>query len=387
MAEVTFLADLLLDTKDGDWGLGDAADAHAAHYVIRGADFPPVRLGNVESVPLRYLPDRTVWRRVLQPNDILFETAGGTKGRPTGRSLIVTDELLNRFDAPVIGASFTRFLRPDPAKVDPHYLYWYLQYRYLLGDMYEYQVQHTGVARFQYTVFAVSKELHLAPRNTQGAIAAVLSAIDDKTAANAQILRTLDALAVALTTQAIKTNSGLSMRVGDLVTLNYGKALPASARVPGGVAVYGSGGQTGWHDAALVNNSGIVVGRKGTVGAVYWANGPHFPIDTTYFVTPRCSAPLSLLYYVLRSANFASLNSDSAVPGLNREEAYAQPVRFPPEERIGSLAEYTDAILDAASAIKDENKVLARTRDELLPLLMSGRIRVKDAEARVSEVV
>jgi len=40
---------------------------------------------------------------------------------------------------------------------------------------------------------------------------------------------------------------------------------------------------------------------------------------------------------------------------------------------------------DFATALSDESARLASTRDELLPLLMSGKIRVKDAEKVVEE--
>jgi len=55
-----------------------------------------------------------------------------------------------------------------------------------------------------------------------------------------------------------------------VLELAYGKALKADDRRGGDVAVYGSGGIVGWHDEALVDGPGIVVGRKGNVGAVYW---------------------------------------------------------------------------------------------------------------------
>ena len=141
------------------------------------------------------------------------------------------------------------------------------------------------------------------------------------------------------------------------------------------------------HDRALVNGPGVVIGRKGTVGAVYWADGPHYPIDTTYYVEPLEGLAPEILYYALRDVRLADLNSDSAVPGLNRDEACTQIVCLPgpgDHERITADVRHN---FDAARAIRAESQCLRGTRDELLPLLMSGRLRVKDAEKVVAEVV
>ena len=148
------LRDLLLTTKDGDWGKEAPQNGYVAYRVIRGTDFPAVRSGDTSSVPVRYLSQATVHRRTLSADDILLETAGGSPGRPTGRSLFVTQRLLSGLDFPATCASFARFLRVDPLKAIPDYVYWYLQFLYASGQMEEHQVQHTGVARFQYTKFA-----------------------------------------------------------------------------------------------------------------------------------------------------------------------------------------------------------------------------------------
>src|SRR3990172_1283837 len=92
------LRDLLLTTKDGDWGKESPERGAVPYRVIRGTDFPGVRIGDTSSVPVRYLSEATVHRRTLRPDDILLETAGGSPGRPTGRSLLTTERLLSSLD-------------------------------------------------------------------------------------------------------------------------------------------------------------------------------------------------------------------------------------------------------------------------------------------------
>lgn len=219
----------------------------------------------------------------------------------------------------------------------------------------------------------------------QCAIADVLGALDDKVALNERLYNLADQLCAAEVQRASMASAQRQLR--EVLTLHYGKALPASERTPGDVVVYGSGGITGTHSRPLVDRPGVIVGRKGTVGAVYWASGPHFPIDTTYYVEPREPRTAEIIYYLLRSAPLAELNSDSAVPGLNRDEAYACQVNFPENGSIEPLSRNLRQRFSWMKAVREEMKALTATRDELLPLLMSGKIRVRDAEKVVEGVV
>ena len=88
----------------------------------------------------------------------------------------------------------------------------------------------------------------------------------------------------------------ISMTVGDLVTLNYGESLPERKRKQGKIPVYGSNGITGYHDQALVPGPGIIVGRKGTSGAVHYCKFDYFPIDTTFYITPSENYDLRFVY-------------------------------------------------------------------------------------------
>lgn len=119
--------------------------------------------------------------------------------------------------------------------------------------------------------------------------------------------------------------SGESVRVGDILNLEYGKALKESVRKGGSVPVLGSSGVVGFHDSPLVNEpAGIVVGRKGSAGAVIWIDGPFWPIDTTYYVVmKREDVSLRLAYELLKHLNLPTLSAQTAVPGLNRDAVHS----------------------------------------------------------------
>lgn len=119
-------------------------------------------------------------------------------------------------------------------------------------------------------------------------------------------------------------------QIKDVLELAYGKSLPERNRKDGVVPVYGSGGVGGYHSVPLVEGPGIIVGRKGTVGSVYFEKNDFFPIDTVYFVRPFIEKiSLEYSYYLLKNLPLASLNSDAAVPGLNRDRAYSLSIKLP----------------------------------------------------------
>ena len=143
-------------------------------------------------------------------------------------------------------------------------------------------------------------------------------------------------------------------KLGDICTLNYGKALTATNRVAGNVPVYSSAGITGWHNTPLVQSKGIVIGRKGTVGTVYYSNAPFYCIDTAYYILPNDEMyDFQWLFYRLKSLHLDKLNEDSAVPGLNRETAYAQEFLLPSLDVQKKIAGVLSAI---------DNKIALNTR-------------------------
>ncbi|MFT8483305.1 MAG: restriction endonuclease subunit S [Gluconobacter cerinus] len=194
----SLLADLLEFTRDGEWGKGEPGPGLVEMGVIRGTDFANIRRGDLSSIPVRYIPEKVALRKQLQANDILFETAGGTKDQPTGRSVFIPERLIKGSPRPLTCASFARFLRADTAKIEPRFLFWYLQYLWNERLIYQYHIQHTGVARFQYTQFASEQRVPYGDREEQVNIATTLAALDDKIELNRKTAATLEEMARAL---------------------------------------------------------------------------------------------------------------------------------------------------------------------------------------------
>ena len=256
-------------------------------------------------------------------------------------------------------------------------------------------------------------DISLPPMDEQRAIAEVLGALDDRIELNRCMSETLEEMARALfrswfvdfdpvRAKAEGRPSGLPpaldalfpasfeasglgtipsgwavSTVGEEVELVYGRALKSADRKPGSVAVMGSNGRIGQHDTALATGPGIVVGRKGNPGFVRWVSTDFWPIDTTFYVRPRTELTLEYLYQSLAGQNLAALAADSAVPGINRNFIYGNPIVVPRLELVSAFSDAVEPLWRLFAQNEVGSSTLAGLRDALLPELLSGRVRVR----------
>lgn len=270
-----------------------------------------------------------------------------------------------------------------PELLHTRFLYYALQtssfHQHMLATATGSTVRHTSPKRICDYVLACPSLV------TQAAIAEVLGALDDKIAANESLSQIAWALAESQYLR-IMASANTSHRLGEIIELKYGKALPTSAREQGDIPVYGSGGIVGSHAQALVQGPGIIVGRKGTAGAVHWSMDAFYPIDTTFYVECRDpEVPMEFCFFLLRSLGLDGMNSDSAVPGLNRTNAVSLPVQLPSAIALNGFESTVRPLFQLVNAKQVESASLAAFRDLLLPKLMSGELRVKDTEKAVEE--
>ena len=226
----------------------------------------------------------------------------------------------------------------------------------------------------------------------QKKIAAILSAYDDLIENNQRRIALLEKMAEELYREwfvrmrfpgheQVKKVKGVPdgwsvEKLGSILELCYGKALKDDDRIPGEYPVYGSSGVVGTHNQALVKTSGLIVGRKGNVGSVFYSDKAFYPIDTVYFV--KSQLPNSFLRFLLRSMNF--INNDSAVPGLNRKQAYSNQLLLPPVPLIEKFVELIESQLEMKHILARQNENLIAMRDQLLPRLISGKLSVENLD-------
>jgi type I restriction enzyme, S subunit len=160
------------------------------------------------------------------------------------------------------------------------------------------------------------------------------------------------------------------VKLGDILKLEYGKSLIASKRVSSGsYPVFGSSGQVGIHDSAITKSPAIIIGRKGSIGVVFFSDNPCWAIDTTYYLDefPPYINP-KYIYYFLKILGLDKLNRGAAIPGLSRDDVYAFPIPIPSANNPNYSLDIQRRIVVRLEALLDEvracRSLINKTRQE-----------------------
>ncbi len=166
-------------------------------------------------------------------------------------------------------------------------------------------------------------------------------------------------------------------RISQLMGIAYGKAMKAENRVGGAVPVYGSNGIVGWHDEAISQPT-VIIGRKGSVGAINRSKVPCWPIDTTFYVREFQGIDATFALFALEFLDLGQHDASTAIPGISREDIYARTLRLPPlaeQKRIVAKVEELLGRVNAARArLAKVPTLLKRFRQSVLAAACSGRL-------------
>ena len=273
----------------------------------------------------------------------------------------------------------TVLIKPNIDYIDSKYLLYYLtngETKYdLISRSTGSVVEHLNVKDIKDYPLTIIESLP-----EQRAIASVLSSLDDKIYLLHRQNKTLEAMAETLFRQWFVEGADEGWEKGtldDVIELIYGKGLKKEIRTGTGYPVIGSSGVVGYHSEFLVEGPGIVIGRKGTLGKVIYLWDNFFPIDTTYYIKSKVeSTGLLYEYFLLKTLNFEEMNSDSAVPGLNRDIALSTEVNIAPLDKLSEFNQFTSTFINKLRRNVKQISTLEKLRNTLLPKLMSGEIRV-----------
>lgn len=152
------------------------------------------------------------------------------------------------------------------------------------------------------------------------------------------------------------------------------------------IPLYGGAGPIGYVREPMFETPIIVTGRVGTLGIVHRVRTACWPSDNTLTISPRREDDFEFLYFLLNLMDLKGLNRGSTQPLITQSDLRAQPVIWPSKIIMKRCAELFSTFMARIDAALEENAVLAQTRDLLLPKLMSGEIRVREAEKHLESV-
>lgn len=134
----------------------------------------------------------------------------------------------------------------------------------------------------------------------------------------------------------------------DLVLLQRGFDITKAEQREGQIPVISSSGVQSYHNVAKVKGPGVIVGRKGSVGTVYYCETDYWPHDTTLWSKDLKGNDAKFVAYFLRTLNLDRFDTGNSNPTLNRNHIHGQPIKkpdLPTQQRIASiLSTYDDLI-------------------------------------------
>ncbi len=373
-------------------GIKDAVDNHGR--VITDTYQHVSQLG-LENSSARLLPARTV---------CLSRTASVGFVVVMGRSMATSQDFVNWVCGP---------------SLEPDYL------KYILLAERDTLFRFASGTTHQTIYYPEAKAFHaLLPRvEEQRRILGVLGTLDDKIEVNRRMNETLEAMARALfkswfvdfdpvrAKAAGRPPPGMDAdtaklfpsefedsalgeipkgwriaRLGDVMDLKRGYDLPGPRRRPGHVPIVSSSGTSGFHDEAKARAPGVVTGRYGTIGQVFYVRVDFWPLNTTLYVRDFKGTDRLYAFHLLRLIDFEKFSDKGAVPGINRNHMHEEQIVAPPMEPQQRFAAMAERWLDLAARRIEQTVTLIELRDALLPRLLSGELSVSKAEGTVEAI-
>lgn len=336
-------------------------------------------------------------------------------------------------------ASFSRLLRVKKELIRPNYLFWFLQNLYSTGEMYPYHVQHTGVARFQYTQFASQLTVSIPSMSEQESIAGFLDALDDKIELNQRMNETLEATTRALFKDWFidfgPTRAKIEGRapylapeiwalfpdrlddedkptgwerkpLSELCTLGRGASprpiqdymngeVPwikiADATAAAGPFIFETKEKVtiaGAERSVPVAPGDLILSNSATCGVPMFVELNGCIHDGwLYFKNLRLISKLYLFHVLIEMAEHLVHIADGSVQkNLNTNLVGQQNLLVPPKAIGAAFDSHATDLFTMMRRNGLESRTLAATRDLLLPKLLSGGIRLQDAEKLVRKV-
>ena len=172
------------------------------------------------------------------------------------------------------------------------------------------------------------------------------------------------------------------VRFDSLFSLEYGDNLPAPKRSnTGEFPVYGSNGVVGSHSECSVCGPCIIVGRKGSAGALNLCLEPGcWVTDVAYYCVPPKELDLHFCFKLFHTLGLDDLGK-GIKPGLSRSEAYVIPVAIPPLAEQSRIVARVEQLMAVCDALEAKGKLEAEQHARLVGSLFDSLANSESAHA------
>ena len=150
--------------------------------------------------------------------------------------------------------------------------------------------------------------------------------------------------------------------LGEVIEFKRGYDLPKKQRLPGSIPLVSSSGVSDKHAKAMVKGPGVITGRYGTIGQVFYIREDFWPLNTTLYVCDFKGNDPRFISFFLRNLDFFSYSDKAAVPGVNRNDLHQAKIRFPADvEEQRAIAHILGTLDDKIELNRKQNETLEAT--------------------------
>ena len=160
----------------------------------------------------------------------------------------------------------------------------------------------------------------------------------------------------------------------DLLTIRNGR--DHKHLVDGIYPVYGSGGEMRKVSEYLYDGESVLMPRKGSLNNIMYVNEAFWTVDTMFYSEMKLSNCAKYIYYTIKDIDFTRWDSGTGVPSMTSSTLYSIKLVKPQNETLKKFDEMISPLFEHMKQISEQNVVLTKQRDELLPLLMNGQASV-----------
>ncbi len=262
---------------------------------------------------------------------------------------------------------------PNKKKVNTDFIYYTLtHFQKELKHIGEGSVQdNINLGTFQDLLFPIP----LLPE--QEDIAEVLTSLDDKIDLLYRQNETLETMAEAFFRKWFVKGADEEWEEGvleDLIEVKYGK--DHKKLEDGKIPVLGSGGIMRYADTALYEEESVLIPRKGSLNNVMYINEPFWTVDTMFYTIMKYANIAKFIHHFIKVKDLAGMNVGSAVPSMTTAVLNSMPIKIPSDEFLEKFESTVKPFYEKMQSNLNQIKTLEKTRDTLLPKLMSGEIKV-----------
>jgi len=332
-------------------------------------------------------------QKISQPGDVVLTTKG-----TVGRVAIMPSNSPEFVYSPQL--CYFR-LRPGSPLLARYLYYWFKSEQF--WSQARSRKSQTDMADYLNLADIRSLEISLPELREQQAVTSVLGALDDKIAVNERIARSCDELRALRFVDFIQSSPSkvIERPLSSFADFVNGRAFTKNATGTGRMVIRiaeinsGPGGSTVYNDIDvpdrhLARPGDVLFAWSGSLTVARWFRPEAIVNQHIFKVIPRDGLPNWLLFELIRTKlkKFQSIAADKATTmGHIQRRHLDEPVSAPADDVVSRLDSQLGPLWERALTAEQESLTLAALRDTLLPKLISGELRVRDAEKAVEEAL